>query len=132
MIKKYMNQLYKEIEQIRRKIDGGHLKYFGHREFLNANSYVVILKNGSYFYINIGTKYIPKLKKKDIAFISKQYSVSSIDPNWGRWMEYTDSNRGCTRYDWTTGHHEYDRFEHDMFEKYKVDLYKEIDTGAWD
>lgn len=132
MIKKYMNQLYKEIEQIRRKIDSGHLRYFGYREFLNANNYTVILKDGSYFYINIGTKYVPKLRKKDIAFISKQCSVSSLDTNWGKWVEYIDSDRGRTRYNWGTGYYEYDGFEKTMFEKYKVDLYREVDTGAWD
>ena len=68
MIKKYMNQLYKEFVQIRRKIDGGHMKYFGQKDYLNAFEYLIILKNGSYFRITLGTRFIPNIKKKDIAF----------------------------------------------------------------
>lgn len=132
MIKKYMNQLYKEIEQIRRKIDGGHLKYFGCKDFGNALCYTVVLKNGSYFYITLGTKYIPNIKKKDIAFILKEQEVNSLMPNWGKWFDSVDTDRGRTRHKWSNGNTELQDFEKLMFKKYRVNVYKEVDTGSWD
>ena len=132
MIKKHMKELYKEIEQIRRKLDGGHMKYFGCRDFGNALCYTVVLKNGSYFYITLGTKYIPNIKKKDIAFIGKQTCADSLSQSWEKWIDYFDSNRGRTRYDWFNCYEPINKFETSVFKQYNVNHNNEIDTGAWD
>lgn len=132
MIKKYMNQLYDEVVRVKRKIDGGKLSYFGDRDFGDAHRYTVVLKDGSYFYITLGTRYIPNIKKKDIAFILKEQEVTSLMPNWGKWFDSVDTDRGRTRYEWSTGGTKLQEFEDLKFKKYHVDVYKEFDTGAWD
>ena len=132
MIKKYMNQLYKEFVQIRRKIDGGHMKYFGQKDYLNAFEYLIILKNGSYFRITLGTRFIPNIKKKDIAFIGKQMLCTSISKNWNNYIEYFDSDRGRTRYEWYKHNQNISKFEYATGNKYRIDIHSELDTGAWD
>ena len=132
MIRKYMNELHKEVVQIKRKIDGGHLSYFGHRDYLNAFKYLVILKNGSYFWITLGTKYIPNIKKKDVAFIGKQISCTSLDDSWNKWIDYVDSDNGRTRYEWCDHWQLLANFEECALLKYKVSRFSELDTGAWD
>lgn len=132
MIKKYMKTLYKEVIQIKRKIDGGHLPYFGCRDYLSAFDYFVILKNGSYFWITLGTKYIPKFKKKDVAFIGKMTSCTSLSENWNKWIDYIDSDRGRTRYAWDNHFQVISEFETNTGIKYKIDVLSELDTGAWD
>ena len=132
MIKKYMNQLYKEVIQIQRKIDGGHLVCFGHHKFGDAQDYYVILKDGSYFYINIGSKYIPKIRKKDVAFIGKQITCDSLDERWGKYVDYVDSDRGRTRYAWLESVRGISSYKETVHKKYNEDPFKEIDTGYWD
>lgn len=132
MIKKYMKELYEEVEQIRRKLDGGHMKYFGCKDFGNASCYTVILKNGTYFAIALGTKFVPPFKKSDVIFISKQVSSNSLSENWGKWVEYVDTERGRTRYDWSTAYSCVDKYETSIFNKYKIDFDNELDTGWWD
>ena len=132
MIKKYMKELYKEVEQIRRKLNGGHMKYFGCKDFGKALCYTVILKNGSYFYITLGTKYIPNIKKKDMVFIGVQICSDSLSQSCEKWIDYVDSDRGRTRYKWFNCYEAITEFERSVFKKYNVDHNNEIDTGAWD
>ena len=132
MIKRYMNELYKEIIRVKRKIDGGHLQYFGHRDFGNAMEYYVVLKDGSYFFISIGSKYIPNIRKKDIAFIGKQVDCNSLDERWGKWVDYVDSDRGRVRYVWNTAIRDLGIYQTNVAIKYKQNPYKEIETGYWD
>ena len=132
MIKKYMNQLYKEVEQLRRKLISGKMKYFAHKkEFANANNYVVLLKNGSYFYINIGTNNIPKLHKKDIAYIYKEFN---IDFNSGRIhiRECLDSDSGRIVFDSNIDRYARPNYVSSKYKKYNIDLNSEIDTGCFD
>ena len=131
MIKKYMTQLYKEIMWYKKLLETEKLKYYGDRITPgNATNYTVLLKDGSYFYINIGTNRIPDIKKKDIAFIHKHIWDTSFEYAWQ--FHYTlDSDRGYYRYP------KEDRYgESDYIickeKKYKTDNYKNIDTGEWD
>ncbi len=124
-----MNQLYTEIEQIRRKIDSGKLKYFGAKEYMDASTYYVFLKNGCWFKIELGTMSIPSFKKKDVVFIQKHICRSSTDTNWKYSHDYVDSDRGLVRYD-RNGIHNADYILNRM-EKYKINLLNEIDTGEW-
>lgn len=129
MIKKYMNQLYTEIEQIRRKIDSGKLKYFGAKDYMDASTYYVFLKNGCWFKITLGTMSIPNFKKKDVVFIQKHICRNSTDTNWKYSHDYVDSDRGFVRYD-VNGIDNVDYIMNRM-EKYKINLLNEIDTGEW-
>lgn len=132
MIKKQFNQLYAEVTQIRRKLDNGKLKYFGKKDFGNAESYTVMLKDGSYFFVSLGSTTIPEFRKKDVAFIGKMHICDSTMPNWGSFVDYTDSDRGTTRYSWDTAHIEIRDFENTRFRKYRISIYSEKYTGAWD
>lgn len=129
MVKKYMNQLYNEVEQIRRKIDSGKLKYFGEKEYMDASTYYVFLKNGCWFKITLGTMSIPAFKKKDVVFIQKHICRNSTDTNWKYSHDYVDSDRGFVRYN-GNGIHNVDYIMNRM-EKYKINLLNEIDTGEW-
>ena len=129
MIKKYMNQLYTEIEQIRRKIDSGKLKYFGAKDYMDASTYYVFLKNGYWFKIELGTMSIPTFKKKDVVFIQKHLWRDSTDTNWNYSNDYMDSDRGFVRY-YCNGISN-TVYMMNMMEKYKINLMKEIDTGYW-
>lgn len=129
MIKKYMNQLYKELMWYKKKIDTGKLTYFGKKNIGDANCFTVILKDGSYFYVTIGTKYIPNVKKKDISFIFKE--LHRYDNRLRVWyMDSMDSDRG---YYCFSGE---DRYAQSKYESDKMNQYKacgqEIDTGYWD
>ena len=127
MIKKYMNQLYNEVEQIRRKLVSGKMRYFGDKDFGDANNYTVFLKNGCYFHINMGTNDIPKLRKKDIAYIVKL-------------CNFTDSNKCLYYIDTDCGRYKYTKEQRyascnyltNRKEKYNIDWMNLIDTGDWD
>lgn len=129
MIKKYMNQLYNEVEQIRRKIDSGKLKYFGSKDYMDASTYYVFLKNGCWFKIELGTMFIPTFKKKDVVFIQKHICRNSTDTNWKYDRDYVDSDRGFVRYN-GNGIDNVD-YIMNMMEKYKINLVNELDTGEW-
>lgn len=124
-----MNRLYTEIEQIRRKIDSGKLKYFGEKDYMDASTYYVFLKNGCWFKITLGTMSIPNFKKKDVVFIQKHICRNSTDTNWKYSYDYVDSDRGFVRYN-ENGIHNVDYIMNRM-EKYKINLLNEIDTGEW-
>lgn len=129
MIKKYMNQLYKELMWYKKKIDTGKLTYFGKKNIGDANCFTVILKDGSYFYVTIGTKYIPNVKKNDISFIFKE--LHRYDNRLRVWyMDSVDSDRGYYCY---IGE---DKYAQSNYESNKMKQYKafgqEIDTGYWD
>ena len=130
MIKKYMNQLYKELMWYKKKIDTGKLTYFGKKNIGEANSFTVFLKDGPYFYVNIGTKYIPNVKKKDITFIFKE--LHRYDNKLCKWYkDSVDSDRGYYCYDKEDRYGQSD-YETEKMEKYKTDYNKLIDTGDWD
>ena len=134
MVKKYMNQLYKEVEQIRRKLISGKMKYFGNKtkEFANAFRYTIFLKDGSYFYIDLGTNNIPKIRKKSVAYILKQISYCSLDKEYYLGYEdYIDTDNGFIRFTKDMKCCGYD-YELDKFKKYKCDYNKNIYTGEWD
>ena len=78
MIKKYMNQLYNEVMWYKKKIDSGKLKYFGKRDIGDDNCFIVILKDGSYFYVTIGTNNIKYTVKCQDAF-SYDFSKQNIN-----------------------------------------------------
>jgi hypothetical protein len=130
MIKKYMNQLYKEIEQIRRKIDSGKLRYFGDKDYGNAMKYAVLMKDSSYFYVCFGTRKIPKVNKRDIVFIEKMidYRLSGSNIEQSN-CEYLDSDRGFYRYN---DYRDYKNYLYDKMIKYRVDFDKEIFTDYFD
>lgn len=127
MVKKYMNQLYKEIEHIRRMLTHDNVRYFD--GFGNVMSFTVILKDGSYFYIGIGTKEIPKIKKKDIAFIEKElfYDPTEQNNKYNNKDYFTSDNGFCRFFD-SSDHIKYHR---EKIEKYKMNYDKFIDTGCW-
>ena len=134
MINKYMKQLYKEVEQIRRKLISGKMKYFGKnkKDFANAFRYVVLLKDGSYFYIDLGTKNIPKIKKKSVAYISKQISYCSLDREYVLgYKDFIDTDNGFVRFTKEMEHNGSD-YETEKFKQYKCDYNKNIYTGEWD
>lgn len=130
MIKKYMNQLYKEIMWYKKKIDNGKLRYFGKKNIGDANWFTVILKDGSYFNINIGTNIIPDISKKDIVYIFK--ALHRRNNHLNKWYKDSfDSDRGYYCYK------EEDRYGQSnyilkKYEQYKLDYNKEFDTGCWD
>ena len=130
MIKKEFNKLYKEIEQIRRKIDSGKLKYFGEKNYMNASTYYVFLKNGYWFKIELGTKIIPTFNKNDVVFIQKHILRDSTDTNWKYTRDYVDSDRGFVRYSGCIK----DNIDYflDRANKYKINLVDEIETYYWD
>ena len=130
MIKKYMNQLYKEIEQIRRKIDGGKFRYFGQKDYMDASTYHVFLRDGKWFKIGLGTTIIPRCKKKDIVFIEKHICRDSNDTNWKYTRDYVDSDRGFVRYSGDVTENMY--YFLDRLDKYKINLTDEIETCYWD
>ena len=130
MIKKYMNQLYKEIEQIRRKIDGGKFRYFGQKDYMDASAYYVFLRNGKWFKIELGTTIIPKTKKKDVVFIQKHICRDSNDKNWKYTRDFVDSDRGFVRYSGKII--ENAGYFLDRANKYKINLADEIETCYWD
>ena len=117
MIKKNMNILYNEVESIRRKLVRS-LKYFGHNNYrYDVCQYSVFLKNGKYFTVALGTKNIPKVRKKDIAYILKT-SVTG----------YFDSDRGSFKFSEMTPEYNFNKFV-----KYDIDINRGmIDTGEWD
>lgn len=130
MIKKEFNKLYKEIEQIRRKIDSGKLKYFGEKNYMNASPYYVFLRNGKWFKIELGTKIIPTFNKNDVVFIQKHILRDSTDTNWKYTHDYVDSDRGFVRYSGCIT----DNIDYflDRANKYKINLVDEIETYYWD
>ena len=124
-----MNKLYKELMWYKKKIDTGKLTYFGKKNIGDANCFTVILKDGSYFYVTIGTKYIPNVKKNDISFIFKE--LHRYDNRLRVWyMDSVDSDRGyyCYRGE--------DKYAQSNYESNKMKQYKafgqEIDTSYWD
>ena len=126
MIKKNMNTLFNEIVRIKRKIDGGHMKYYGEKQYGDSNGYCVLLKSGEWFMIQLGTKIIPNIHKRDVAYIMKTFSAKSTDKTgYDRARKYAfDTDSGwipITRLailNKTT--------------KYKTDLQREINTEYWD
>lgn len=133
MINKYMKQLYKEVEQIRRKLISGKMKYFGKKDdFAKAFRYTVLLKDGSYFYIDLGTNNIPKIKKKSVAYIIKQISYCSLDKEYNLGYEdFIDTDSGFVRFTKDTKEKSSD-YKLTKFKKYKCDYNKNIYTGEWD
>lgn len=130
MVKKYMNQLYKEIMWYKKKIDHGNLKYFAQKDIGDANCFIVILKDGSYFYINIGANNIPKINKRDIAFIHK--TLNRYDRKMHRqYQDSFDSDNGYRCYD-DSDRYGMSRYLSEKYKKYNIDYDKEIDTGCWD
>jgi hypothetical protein len=126
-----MNQLYKEIEQIRRKLVSNKWKYFGDKEFGNADNYTIILKNGNYYTIGLGTNNIPKVKKKDILYIRKKIMYNSNDKNFRYGVhDFIDTNIGFIRYSETDIYKPYNYLSY-VFEKYHIDYDNCIDTGTW-
>lgn len=79
MIKRELNELYKELISIQRKLDGGHMKYYGDKPFGNGMSYHVYLKDGRYFTIFLGSKFVPRFKKRDVLYIVKAFSTYRED-----------------------------------------------------
>ena len=130
MIKKEFNKLYKEIEQIRRKIDSGKLNYFGAKDYMDASTYYVFLKNGKFFRITLGTRIIPACKKKDIVFIQKHICRNSTDTNWKYNRDYVDSDRGFVRYSGKLTENSDYILERSV--RYGINLADEIETGYWD
>lgn len=130
MIKKYRDQLYKELMWYKKKIESGKLKYFGKKDIGDANSFEVIMKDGSYFYVSKGTDKIPNIRKKDIAFIHKD--MHRYDNRLRKWYrDSMDSDRGYYCYD------KEDRYGMSNYlvtkhKKYKMVYYLTIDTGCWD
>lgn len=129
MTKKYLNELYKEIIQIKRKIKNKSLKYFGSREYGNAFYYHVILKDGSHFYVTLGTNTIPDIRKKDIAYIGKQVDCDSTCTSWKKWVDFIDTDRGRTRTGWYDSYDYLSKYEES---KYYIDTTKEFYTGYFD
>ena len=130
MIKKYMNQLYKELMWYKKKIDSGKLQYFGKKDIGDANCFTVILKDGSYFHINIGTNNIPDVPKKNIAYIFKE--LHRRDERLNKWyLDSVDSDRGYFCYSDTDIYGQSDYLV-DKKKKYRIDYGKEFDTEHWD
>lgn len=129
MIKKYMTQLYKEIMWYKKKIDTGKIRYFCDKNEGNADEYIVYLKDGSYFYIAIGSKYIPNIPKKKIAYIYKRI-CRQFEKGSEHISYFVDSDKGFFSYKGTIW------CDTDYIvtkeEKYRIDHTKEIDTGYWD
>lgn len=130
MLKKYMNQLYNEVMWYKKKIDSGKLKYFGKKNIGDANCFTVLLKDGSYFYVNIGTTNIPDVKKRDIAYIFKE--LHRYDGKIHKWyMDSVDSDRGYYCYS-EENRYGQSNYEQEKIKKYKIDYNCEINTGCWD
>lgn len=130
MIKKYKDQLYNELMWYKKKIESSKLKYFGKKDIGDANCFTVILKDGSYFYVNIGTNYIPDIKKKDIAFIFKE--LHRFDNKLRVWyLDSVDSDRGYYCYA-KNDRYGQSNYELNKMKQYKTDIDKEINTGCWD
>jgi hypothetical protein len=125
-----MNQLYKEIMWYKKKIDNGKLQYFGKKDIGDTNCFTVILKDGSYFYINIGTDKIPYVQKRQVAYIFKE--LHRRDDRLNKWyLDSIDSDRGyyCYKKEDIYGQSNYVT---EKMKYYKVDYNKEYDTGCWD
>ena len=123
MIKKQMKILYKEVEMVHRRLQKGG--YFGDNHwdtYYGANSYHIILKDGTGFTISIGTTAFPLMPKKDVAYICKKHSY-----NLGGADTYTDTDEG--RY--IRDIHEQSEYLRSKMTKYHYDAEKEIDTGCW-
>lgn len=130
MIKKYMNQLYKEIEQIRRKIDSGKLKYFCQKDYTDGDKYTIFLRDGSYFNIDLGSNNIPKLRKRDIVYIQKKIrrKFSGKEREFCE-RDYFDSDTGFFRIGDTLEIYD---ITNEKRTRYNIDYSKQIDTGEWD
>ena len=129
-----MNQLYNEIIQIKRRLMTGKMKYFGEKYFGDASCYTVMLKNGSYFHIDLGTDYIPKFSKKDVLFIFKEFSRrSNTDSFKYGWRDFQDSDRGRTRaYINKSSEHTYNNermYVSSVMKKNNISYNNEIFTG---
>ena len=133
MVKKYLNNLFNEITQISRKLSSGRIKYYGDKEyFANGGEYTVFLKNGKYFSICTGTKFVPKIRKRDILFISKSFTYDlcgNMKDYCGR--DFIDSDRGFTRYS-KDDRYKNSEYMSSRYKKYKIDYENEINTGCWD
>lgn len=130
MINKYMKQLYKEVEQVRRKLLSGKMKYF--ESFGKAMSYTVVLKDGSFFEIALGTNTVPKVRKKSIAYINKKLMYDSLDMEYKLgYRDIIDTDNGLVRFTKTDTYAMSD-YVIDRLNKHKYDVFRNIDTGAWD
>ena len=130
MINKYMKQLYKEVEQVRRKLLSGKMKYF--ESFGKAMSYTVVLKDGSFFEIALGTKTVPKVRKKSIAYINKKLMYDSLDREYKLgYRGIIDTDNGLVRFTKTDTYAMSD-YVIDRLNKHRYDVFRNIDTGSWD
>lgn len=122
MINKYMKILYNEVETIRSRLLS-EKTYFGDCHIKNpysAISYIIILKDGTGFSISLGTSCVPKVHKRDIAYICKKCTNSNYSKD-----RYMDSDIG---YYVKTQQQQSDYLISKM-NKYKYDSTKEIIGG---
>ena len=72
----YFNMLITEINAIRDYISSGKNRTFSYLKEADGIEYFVILKNGTSFYISVGTNKLPEFNERDIVYIRKKlYSV---------------------------------------------------------
>ena len=124
MIKKYMEELKNELLNVKALIEKYGIYDFGNEEFVDAFTYFVILKNGTLFYINMGSTVFPNIDLNDIIYIRKHIALDSSDI--GKKFEYCDTDNGFFNCNSDI------KYDNDIVKKYNVSFDNEIITGNYD
>lgn len=130
MIKEYMESLKKELSGVAEVIknhkvfDIEYLNLNHDVDCMNGFDYFVVLKDGTFFYIVLGSYVFPKIDINDIIYIRKGRGLSVNDI--GKTNEFFDTEVG--NFDCE------DVIDHDILimKNFGFDRTKRIDTGGYD
>ena len=130
MIKEYMETLKNELVCVEKVIrehkifDIEYLNLNHDVDFMNGFDYFVVLKDGTFFYIVLGSYIFPDIDVNDILYIRKGRGLSISDI--GKTNEFFDTEVG--NFDCE------DVVDHDIhvMKNFGFDRTKRIDTGGYD
>ena len=116
----YFNKLFPEIDVIQKYINSDKNNIFSHLTEADGLEYFVILRNGTSFYISVGTNKLPEFVKNDIIYIRKKVYGLDKDRN----KSFIDTEVGEFGTD--------DQISHAFDMEKKFNVVNEFDTGCFD
>ena len=124
-----MGKLKTELTAVKEIIDKfgvfdiAYLDLESENDFMNGFNYFVIMKDGSCFYIVLGSDVFPDIDFNDIVYIRKRRGLSVDEMETTK--EYIDTEDGEFDQNWVTDK------DIEMVKKFNTDFTRQIDTGGY-
>ena len=129
MKKDIMEKLKTELIAVKEIIDKfgvfdmAYLDLESENDFLNGFNYFIIMKDGTCFYIVLGSDVFPDIDFNDIVYIRKRRGLSVDEMETTK--EYIDTEDGDFDQNWVTDK------DIEMVKKFNADFTRQIDTGGY-